>query len=89
MNGLPLESFFFKTLLSGSSHEHAEDRWCKKGLTENKFMFIEEYFDQVSSLSDVESGRITYITDYVTKKSFGKIFLCGYFSAKVWILAFD
>lgn len=52
-------------------------------------MFIEEYFDQVSSLSDVESGRITYITDYVTKKSFGKIFLCGYFSAKVWILAFD
>ena len=46
-------------------------------------MFIEEYFDQVSSLSDVESGKVTYITNYGATKTIGKIFLRLLFSTSL------
>ena len=63
LNGLRLERLkLFKTLSFESKNEHVEDSCCKEGLTKNELMFIEECFDRVYNLNDVERGTVTYIT---------------------------
>ena len=50
-----------KTLLFESTNEHVEHSCYKEDLTENNLMFIEECFDRVCDLTDVEYDTVTYI----------------------------
>ena len=63
----------FKTLLFESTNERVEDSCCKEDLTEKVLIFIEECFDPVCNLTDVERGTVTYVPGYVTRKEFEKI----------------
>ena len=43
-----------------STNEHVEESRCKKRLSENQLMFIEEYIHLVCNLTNAERGTVSY-----------------------------
>ena len=69
LNGLRLQRLkLFKRLNFEASNVHKKDTCCTEPFTEKELSCLDECFESVSNLTDVERGTVTYIAGYVTHK---------------------
>ena len=74
LNGLRLQRLkLFKRLNFEASNVHKKDTCCTEPFTEKELSCLDECFESVSNLTDVERGTVTYIAGYVTHKEFEPI----------------